>query len=74
MTLKKQRDGRRKKEPSRMIPNGKAQECFHVVFRATKLKYVFVFMTNRSKFYAVHYEKLSACQIYDVLKKLPHSQ
>jgi len=57
-----------------MVPNGKAQERFHVVFQATNVKCVFVFMTNHSKFYAVQIEKLPACQIYDVLKKLPHSK
>lgn len=51
-----------------MVPNEKAQERFHVVFRATNVKCVFVFMTNHSKFYAVQIEKLSACQIYDVLQ------
>ena len=49
-----------------MVPDGKAQECFHVVFRATKVMYTCRFIKNDSKFYAVHSEKLSACRDCDV--------
>jgi hypothetical protein len=56
-----------KKEPSRMVPNGKAQECFHVVFQSTKVIYSRRFMINAFKFYGVQGEKLPGCRIYDVL-------
>ena len=57
-----------------MVPIGKAQERFHVVFQATKVIYPRRFMKNACKFYHVNAEKLSPCQIYDVLKKQPYSQ
>jgi hypothetical protein len=55
--------------------DGKAPECFHVVLQSdTKVIYPRWFMANAFKIYAVQPEKLSACQIYDVLEKTPHSQ
>lgn len=52
-----------------MIPNGKAQECFHVVFQSTKVIYSRWFMTIAFKIYSVQGEKLPGCRIYDVLPK-----